>query len=95
MAKKLLNFKARKIIHYSLLVCILLIQLLIAGFFYNEFISKKNLTFFENQLKEVHTLENLTDNSRGELLNAQSFLQKYMVSNDNTYLNSYFTSLNK
>ncbi|PTT75393.1 sensor histidine kinase, partial [Chryseobacterium sp. HMWF001] len=30
-----------------------------------------------------------------ELLNAQSFLQKYMVSNDNTYLNSYFTSLNK
>jgi len=95
MAKKLLNFKARKIIHYSLLVCILLIQLLIAGFFYNEFISKKNLTFFENQLKEVHTLENLTDNSRGELLNAQSFLQKYMVSNDNTYLDSYFTSLNK
>ncbi|WP_394665098.1 sensor histidine kinase [uncultured Chryseobacterium sp.] len=95
MAKKLLNFKARKIIHYSLLVCILLIQLLIAGFFYNEFISKKNLTFFENQLKEVHTLENLTDNSRGELLNAQSFLQKYMVSSDNTYLNSYFTSLNK
>lgn len=95
MAKKLLNFKARKIIHYSLLVCILLIQLLIAGFFYNEFISKKNLTFFENQLKEVHTLENLTDNSRGELLNAQSFLQKYMVSNNNTYLNSYFTSLNK
>lgn len=95
MSKKLLNFKARKIIHYSLLVCILLIQLLIAGFFYNEFISKKNLTFFENQLKEVHTLENLTDNSRGELLNAQSFLQKYMVSNDNTYLDSYFTSLNK
>lgn len=95
MSKKLLNFKARKIIHYSLLVCILLIQLLIAGFFYNEFISRKNLTFFENQLKEVHTLENLTDNSRGELLNAQSFLQKYMVSNDNTYLDSYFTSLNK
>lgn len=95
MAKKLLNFKARKIIHYSLLVCILLIQLIIAGFFYNEFISKKNLTFFENQLKEVHTLENLTDSSRGELLNAQNFLQKYMVSNDNTYLDSYFSSLNK
>ncbi|MCF2220104.1 HAMP domain-containing histidine kinase [Chryseobacterium sp. PS-8] len=95
MSKKLLNFKARKIIHYSLLVCILLIQLLIAGYFYNEFISRKNLAFFENQLKEVHTLENLTDNSRGELLNAQNFLQKYMVSNDNTYLNSYFASLNK
>ncbi|REC47625.1 sensor histidine kinase [Candidatus Chryseobacterium massiliae] len=91
----MIEFKARKIIHYSLLVCILFIQLLIAGFFYNEFISRKNLTFFENQLKEVHTLENLTDNSRGELLNAQSFLQKYMVSNDNTYLDSYFTSLNK
>jgi hypothetical protein len=30
---KLLDFKSRKVIHYSLIICILLIQLLIAGFF--------------------------------------------------------------
>lgn len=95
MSVKLLNFKVRKIVHYSLILCILLIQVIIAAFFYNEFINKKNLTFIENQLKEVHSLENLTDNSRKELLNAQDFLQKYMMSEDEKYLDSYFKSLNK
>jgi signal transduction histidine kinase len=95
MLKKLLNFRSRKIVHYSLIICILLIQLLIAVFFYNEFINRKNLTFIENQLKEVHSLENLTDNSRKELVNAQNNLQEYVMSEDDKYLESYFKSLNK
>ncbi|MFC3160952.1 hypothetical protein ACFOEQ_23230 [Chryseobacterium arachidis] len=94
MSKKLLNFKSRKIVHYSLIACILLIQLLIAGFFYNEFITRKNLAFIENQLKEIHTLENLTDNSRKELSTAQGYLQKYMVNEEQKDLDSYFNALN-
>jgi len=92
---KSLNFRFRKIVHYSLIFCILLIQLIIAGFFYNEFINKKNLAFIENQLKEVNSLENLTDNSRKELLNAQNSLQQYLVNADKKYLDSYFASLDK
>ncbi|WP_374461899.1 ATP-binding protein [Chryseobacterium taeanense] len=90
-----LNFRSRKIVHYSLIVCILLIQILIAAFFYNEFITKKNLAFIENQLKELHSLEILTDSSRNELLNAQVDFQKYIVSEDENYLKSYFESLHK
>lgn len=93
--KKAMNFRVRKIFHYSLILCILLIQITIAGFFYNEFISRKNLTFIEKQLKEIHLLEDLTDNSRKELLNAQDYFQKYLVSQDNKYLDSYFQSVNK
>lgn len=92
---KSLNFRFRKIVHYSLIFCILLIQLIIAAFFYNEFINKKNLAFIENQLKEVHSLEKLTDNSRKELLNAQNFLQQYLTKTDEKYLNSYFKSLDR
>ena len=92
---KSLNFRFRKVVHYSLIFCILLIQLIIAGFFYNEFINRKNLTFIENQLKEVNSLENLTDNSRKELLNAQNSLQQYLVNADKKYLDSYFASLDK
>ncbi|GAA5095892.1 hypothetical protein GCM10023210_29130 [Chryseobacterium ginsengisoli] len=95
MFKKLLNFKSRKIIHYSLIICILLIQLLIVGFFYNEYINRKNLTFIEKQLKDVHSLENFTDNSRKELLNAQGYFQNYVMNKDEKYLDSYFQSLNK
>lgn len=92
---KSLNFRFRKIVHYSLIFCILLIQLIIAGFFYNEFVNRKNLAFIENQLKEVHSLEKLTDNSRKELLNAQNFLQQYLTNTDEKYLDSYFKSLDK
>ena len=95
MFKKLFGFRSRKIIHYSLIICILLIQLLIAAFFYNEFVTRKNLAFFEKQLKEVNVLDNLTDNSRKELLNAQNCFQNYMTHEDKRYLDSYFASLHK
>lgn len=92
---RLSNFKYRKVVHYSLIVCILLIQLTIAAFFYNEFINKKNLTFIENQLKELESLEKLTDHSKAELINAQDYLQKYVITEKNQYLQSYFQSLNE
>lgn len=95
MSKKSLSFKLRKIVLFSLITCILLIQITIAGFFYNEFINRKNLTFIENQLKEVHLLENLTDDSRKELINAQDNFQKYVMSQDEECLKSYFNSVNK
>ena len=92
---KSLPFKWRKIVHYSLVICILLIQITIAGFFYNEFISRKNISFIDKQLKEVQSLENLTDDSRKELINAQDFFQKYVVSKDNQYLKAYFNSVDR
>lgn len=90
-----LSFRSRRIVHYSLILCILLIQFLIAGFFYNEFITKKNLKFIEAQLKEIYALEHLTDNSKKELINAQVDFQKYITSNDKKYLKTCFESLHK
>lgn len=93
--QKSLSFRFRKIVQYSLIFCILLIQLIIAGYFYNEFVNRKNLAFIEKQLKEVQSLEKLTDNSRKELLNAQNFLQQYLTNSEEKYLDSYFKSLDK
>lgn len=90
---KSLNFKLRKIVHYSLILCILLIQVIIAIFFYNEFVNEKKLNFIKNQLEESRALEGLTDDSKKELLNAQNYLQKYLVSQDDQYLQLYFKSL--
>lgn len=95
MIKKILKFRFRRIVHYSLIVCILLIQLLIAAFFYNEFITGKNISFIEKQLKEIHSLENLTDNSRKDLLEAQGYFQQYVITENHAFLESYFTSLRK
>lgn len=88
-----LDFKSRKIVHYSLILCILLIQIIVVGYFYNEFISKRNLAFIEKELKEINELDKLTDDSRKELFSAQKYLQQYLINEDEKLLDSYFTSL--
>ncbi|PKF73847.1 sensor histidine kinase, partial [Chryseobacterium sp. PMSZPI] len=95
MKYKFLNFRLRKVVHYSLILCILLIQVIIAIFFYNEFVNEKKLKFIKTQLEDSRALGGLTDNSRKDFMDAQDHLQKYMVTQDNKDLNLYFQSLKK
>lgn len=95
MKNKFLNFKLRKLVHYSLILCILLIQVIIAIFFYNEFVNGKKLKFIKDQLEESRALGGLTDNSRKDFLDAQEHLQKYMATQNNKELQLYFQSLRK
>lgn len=88
-----LNSKFRKLIHYGLILGILLLQIIIAVFFYKELVNKKHLNFIEKQLNGFQALESLTENSREELFNAQDFLQKFILTEDDQYLTSYFNSL--
>ncbi len=89
------NFRRRKIIHYFLIICILLIQIILAAYFYNEFRSRENLSFIEGQLKDIHAVEKLTDDAKVELLSSQDYFQKYLITNDKNYLNQYFSSVDK
>lgn len=89
------NFRKRKIVHYFLIICILLIQVTLAAYFYNEFRSKENLAFIQSQLKDIHAVEKLTDDAKVELLASQDYFQKYLITNDKNYLNHYFTSVDK
>lgn len=95
MKNKFLNFKLRKLVHYSLILCILLIQVIIAIFFYNEFVNGKKLKFIKDKLEESRALGGLTDNSRKDFMDAQAHLQKYMATQDNNDLQLYFQSLRK
>ncbi|HCN50302.1 MAG TPA: sensor histidine kinase [Chryseobacterium sp.] len=95
MKSKFLNFKLRKVVHYSLIICILLIQVIIAIFFYNEFVNGKKLQFIKNQLEDSRALGGLTDNSRKDFLAAQEHFQNYMATQDDKDLQLYFQSLKK
>lgn len=85
----------RQFIHYSLIACTLLIQVIIVIFFCNEYFNGKKLETIEQQLKQNRVLKDLTDDSRKELLNAQDNLQKYINGNDKKFLEQYFISLRK
>jgi Signal transduction histidine kinase len=87
--------KHRKLIRYSLIACVLLIQIIILLFFYNEYFNTKKLRVIENQLKETRALKNLTNDSKKELFDAQNNLQKYVNDNDQNNLELYFQALRK
>lgn len=89
------SFKYRRVVHYSLIVCILLIQIVLAGLFYNEYLGKKNLSFIYSQLNDLQSLEKLTDNSRKELLHSHGHYQKYLESKDKKNLELFFQSVNQ
>lgn len=91
----LINFKWRKTVHYTLIFTIILIQIILGGFLYNEFVNKKNVQFIKNQLQEMKSVENLTENSKKELYFAQNSLQKYVINRDKKDLDNYFSSINK
>ncbi|WP_414846612.1 ATP-binding protein [Chryseobacterium sp. IT-36CA2] len=78
-----------------MILCILLIQVIIAIFFYNEFVNGKKLKFIKDQLEESRALGGLTDNSRKDFIDAQDHLQKYMATQNNNDLQLYFQSLRK
>ncbi len=91
----IIKTKYRQPIHYLLIACIILIQIIILIFFYNEYFNEKKLTTIENQIKETRVLKTLTDDSRKELLNAQNNLQKFVTDQDKKFLEAYFQSLRK
>jgi Signal transduction histidine kinase len=46
-------------------------------------------------LNEIHSIENLTDDSKKELVSSQDYFQKYLITNDRKYLEYYFQSVDK
>lgn len=91
----IIKTKYRQPIHYLLISSIILIQIIILVFFYNEYFNKKKLTAIENQIKETHVLRALTDDSRNELLSAQTNLQKFITDQNKKFLEAYFESLRR
>lgn len=89
------HFKSRKLIHYSLLSAVLLIQLMIAALFYNEFVQRPRLAFLEKQLKAASAFETQTEHSRPQLVAIQKDFQDYLITGDKEKLTSYFSTIDQ
>lgn len=91
--RRFLNSKSRKTIHYALIICILLIQIILGVFIYGEFKNKKNIAFIESQLKEIDALEHFTDKSKKDFFKTQNYFQDFLASNDQKDLDAYLASM--
>lgn len=83
------------IIQYLLFSCIFFIQIIILFFFYNEFYNQKNIDDIEEQIIEINNFQDILDESRMEIFNAQKYLQDFVTTNQRSLLDSYFASLEK
>lgn len=90
-----LKTKNRQLIQYLLIACIVLIQITVFVFFYNEYFNAKKLSAIEEKIQEMRVLKKLTNNSQNQLIYAQTNLQKYIDNQDKQHLDSYFYALQK
>ena len=89
------NIKNRKIIQYTLIACILIIQVFIVVFFWSEYLNRKNTSSIEKQIAEVENLERFTENSYSNFDDAKQSFKKYLKSQNIKDLESYYQSLSK
>lgn len=87
-----MGFSRRKKIYYALIFCILLIQVCIALYFYNEITSRKELAALENQRVQVNILEHSIQQSHIKLAQTQNDFQHLLLTEDAANLNTVFTS---
>lgn len=83
------------IIQYLLFGSIFFIQVIILIFFYNEFYNQSKVDSIEDQLLEINTFQNIIEESRLEVFNAQKYLQSYVSTNQKKQLHNYFLSLER
>ncbi|MEZ4854544.1 sensor histidine kinase [Flavobacterium sp.] len=90
-----LNFKYRKTVHYTLLVCIILLQVLLVIFFYNEIVNERKLDEIEKKIDRSKQLKEYLATTQTDLFNAQQGFQSLLVKNEDSLLKQYKNSLQK
>ncbi|MFA7617377.1 MAG: ATP-binding protein [Weeksellaceae bacterium] len=91
----MVGIKYRQFIHYTLILCTLLIQTVILVFFYNEYFNEKKLAAIGKQLEDIRLMKRMAEDSKNELNHARDHLQKYLTHENRENLDLYFESLQK
>lgn len=95
MKLKLLNFKYRKTVHYTLLICIVLLQMLLVIFFYNEIVNERKLEEIEQKIDKSKQLKEYLATTQNDLIVAQQEFQSLIARNQDSLLHKYKYALNE
>ena len=88
-----LKFKYRKVVHYSLLVSVVMLQVLLLVILYNEFVNEPKLEKFDKQLKNLDRTKEFINLSREDYIKIQSSLQDFIKTKENRFLDNYYLSI--
>lgn len=92
---KNLNFQNRKLVHYTLLACIILLQIVVVVIWYNETANEDKLSKAFTDVSNANEVGKLTIEMNDAILTSQKHFNNYIDTKNQTSLDDYIVSLNK
>ncbi len=90
-----LNFKYRKIIHFSLITSIVLFQFLILIIFYNEIFNESKLDSIADEIKNNQKIVLVLNKTKQNYATAQDNFQQFLSTQDTPYLSNFSSNVNQ
>ncbi|HLW41477.1 MAG TPA: HAMP domain-containing sensor histidine kinase [Flavobacterium sp.] len=94
MNLKIMDFKNRKVVHYTLLSSIIILQLLLLIILYNEIFNEAKLRELQVDLDVSEKAKYFSELTKDDYIAAQYNLQNYIQTKDEQYLINYNNALN-
>jgi two-component system sensor histidine kinase BarA len=90
-----LKFEHRKLIHYSLLVCVVVLQIMAIIIWYNEAANETKISKTFDAISSSNKISQLANKLNSSLVNSQEHFNDYINYKNEASLNKYSASLNE
>lgn len=90
-----LNFKHRKLIHYSLIACVIVLQIIVVIIWYNESSNESAMSKALDTMNSLNKITGFTGRINNTFVNSQKSFSTYTRERDQTALAQYTASLNE
>lgn len=90
-----LKFKQRKIIHYTLLACVIFLQIIVVIIWYNESTNESEVTKTLDSVNSLNKISHFTSRINNSFIDSQKNFNNYENAKDQVSLEKYTASLNE
>ena len=90
-----LNFKHRKLIHYSLIACVIILQIIVVIIWYNESSNESAMSKALDTMNSLNKITGFTGRINNTFVNSQKSFSTYTRERDQAALAQYTASLNE
>lgn len=90
-----LKFEHRKVIHYTLLACVVFLQIMVIVIWYNESTNETKMAKVFDALSSSNEISQLANKARNPLVKSQEYFSNYINYKDEASLEKYSNSLSE
>jgi two-component system sensor histidine kinase BarA len=90
---KKLKFEHRKVVHYTLLACVILLQVIVVVIWYNETTNEEKLSNTIDAISSSNKIAEFTNKVNDSFLSSQKNFNNYITNKDEVSLAKYLASL--